>query len=127
MITATYDGAERQFEIDAQYVGYFENAIGRSLYGILKAITEGQWTFADVAAVVSFGLHGPSEVEKIAAKAYRQARLHGFSYGQTGIVPRKDVLAVLERDGHGNYAELAADILADAIFRKKAAEGNEAA
>lgn len=120
MITAHFDGAERQFEIDARYVAYFENAIGRSLYGILRGITEGRWTFADVAAVVSFGLHGPSEVEKIAARAYRQARLHGFSYGQTGHAPRKDVLTVLERDGHGNFAELAADILADAIFRQKA-------
>lgn len=121
MIQATFDGAERQFEIDGKFVAYFEGAMGRSLYGILKALTEGQWTFHDIASVVSFALHGPNEAEKIAAAAQRQAFKYGMGMASAGYGPRADVLAVLERDGHGNHAELAANILTDAIFRQKAA------
>lgn len=120
MITATFDGAERQFNIDGRYVAYFEAAIGQSLYAILKAITEGQWTFRDIAAVISFAMHGPNEVERISATAFRQAAKYGMPMQPAHLAPRPDVVAVLEREGHGNFAELAANILTDAIFRDKA-------
>ncbi len=34
MISATFDGAERQFNIEGKHLPYLESAMGRSLFGI---------------------------------------------------------------------------------------------
>lgn len=115
MITAEFDGAERQFRIRRDHVPYLERAMGRPLYAILRDFTAGEWRFDDVAAIVSFALHGPAPSDRQAMAFARQAAKYGISL-PASYTPHFGVVAVLERDGHGNYASLAADILTDAIF-----------
>lgn len=116
-ITATFDGAEREFGVDRQYFPILEGGLGRSAYAALKDFTGGQWTFSDVALVISFALHGPTADERQRLAMVRQAASFGIvPAGLIGHAPRRDVVAVLIRDGHGAYADLAAEILADAIF-----------
>lgn len=114
---ATFNEQEREFHIDRAHVPYIEHSLGRSLYSVLRDFTEGRWTFDDVAAVVSFALHGPGREDKQAIAFAAQARKAGFPihYG-TQYRPHPDVIATLQRDGHGNYAPLAADVLTFTIF-----------
>lgn len=120
-ITATFDGKECQFGIDRQYFPILEGSLGRSAYATLKSFTGGQWTFQDVALVISFALHGPTADERQRLAMVRQAASFGIvPAGLIGHAPRRDVVAVLIRDGHGAYADLAAEILADAIFGEAA-------
>lgn len=119
--TANFDGAEREFGIDRQYFPILEGGLGRSAYATLKDFTAGRWTFDDVALVISFALHGPTADERQRLAMMRQAASFGMvPAGLIGHAPRRDVVAVLIRDGHGTYADLAAEILADAIFGEAA-------
>ena len=117
MITATFDGAEREFDIPREFVPYLEKSMGRGIYATLQTFIEGAWTFDDVAAVVSFALYGPHKADRQTFATAKMARKYGipiqFDYAYR---PHPDVVSVLERDGHGNYAGLAADILSDAVF-----------
>ncbi|MBN7759986.1 gene transfer agent family protein [Nitratireductor aquibiodomus] len=115
MISATFDGAEREFRIRREHVPYLERAMGRPLYAILRDFTAGEWRFDDVAAIVSFALHGPAPSDRQAMAFARQAAHYGVTL-RASYAPHRNVVAVLERDGHGNFASLAADILTDTIF-----------
>jgi len=116
-ITAQFDGAARQFEIKRENVPFLEHSLGRSLYAVLRDFTEGRWTFVDTAAVISFALHGPSRDDKLAINLARQAARCGMPAEYASrYKPHPNVVAVLEREGHGNFAPLAADILTEAVF-----------
>lgn len=124
-ITARFDGRECKFHIARNHIPYLEASLGRGLYDVLRDFTDGKWTFRDVAMVVSFALHGPDEVDKVAITSGLQAiRLRlplsavgtASGFGPASHRPSADVVAILERDGHGNYASLAADILTYTIF-----------
>lgn len=116
-ITREFDGKERSFEIKREHIPYFESAVG-SLYLKLQKMTGGELLFSDVAAVISFALHGPSQTELVLIGSAKQAAKHGLpsAFGIGSYVPNSDVVAVLEREGHGNFAPLAADILSATLF-----------
>lgn len=122
---ATFNGAEHEFHIARQHVSYLESSLGRGLYAVLKDFTEDRWTFGDVAMVVSFALHGPAPEDKLAINTGLQTLRLGMSPSAVGTTsnlygrsyrPHPDVIALLERDGHGNFAPLAADVLTHTIF-----------
>lgn len=114
---ATFNDQEHEFHIDRAHIPYLEHSLGRSLYAVLRDFTEGRWTFDDVASVVSFALHGPGREEKQAIAFAEHGRAAGFPvhYG-TRYSPHRDVIATLQREGHGNFAPLAADVLTFTIF-----------
>lgn len=122
-ITATFDGAERQFGIDRQFFPILEGSMGRSAYAVLKDFTGGRWTFSDVALVISFALYGPSAGDRQRFRMAIDATRFGMPFVGVGYAAHPDVLKVLARDGHGTYADLAAEILADAIFGETADAG----
>ncbi len=128
---ATFDGAEHEFRIDRKYVPYLESSLGRSMYDCLKSFTDGRWTFSDIAKVVSFAMHGPSREDRFVISSTLQALRLGMPTHAVGsetphfvrsYVAHPGVIAVLERDGHGNYADLAANILTVTIFGDDALE-----
>lgn len=119
-INAEFDGAEREFGIDRQYLPILEGSLGRSAYATLKSFTGGQWTFNDVALVLSFALHGPTPADKSRYRMAIDATRFGMPFVGVGYAAHPDVVKVLTRDGHGTYADLAAEILADAIFGETA-------
>lgn len=120
---AAYNGEDREFNIAREHVSYLEHSLGRGLFSVLQDFTAGRWTFRDVATVISFALHGPSRDDKLMIGLARQAMKVGMreSYGSV-YRPHPDVIAVLERDGHGTHADLAANILTVAIFGDDALE-----
>jgi hypothetical protein len=123
MITANFDGAERDFHIDREHVPFLEHSLRRGLYAVLRDAVNGHWTFDDVATVMSFALHGPSRDDRAVISVARQAAKMGFPIGYSvRYRPHPRVVEVLERDGHGNYAELMADILSEAVFGEQAVE-----
>lgn len=126
-IKAQFDGQEREFTVERKYIPILESALGRGAYAVLKDFTEGNWRFNDVAAVISFALHGPTANERMALQLARSAAMYGMPAHVYTSPPASDVLAVLQRDGHGNYASLAADILTAAIFGETQAEPADAA
>jgi hypothetical protein len=115
-IKSTFDGAEREFGIDRRYFPILEGGLGRSAYAALKDFTGGRWQFNDVAVVLSVALHGPSQAEKQRLNMLQDAARFGMPPIPVGHTPHPDVVRVLQETGHGNYAELAAEILAAAIF-----------
>lgn len=118
-IKATFDGKEREFKIDPKHVAMFEGVLGRSMFAVLKEFTAGEWRFNDLALVLSFALYGPTaDLRRIDDMAKQALRL-GMPYsGIFPYVPHPDVTKLLQDDGHGNYADLAAVILSEAIFRE---------
>lgn len=125
-IQRDFDGAERAFEIKRAHLPFFERAVG-PLYPMLRRFTAGEFSFEDVAAVVSFGLHGPSPADNSAIHFLRQAAKFGMPAGSAvSYRPHPAVVAVLERDGHGNHAALAADILTAAVFGEKGGDDGSA-
>lgn len=116
-----FDGAERNFHILPEHVVIFEAVIGRSAYALFKEITGGQWRFDDLATLLSFALYGPTkELKRTHSMATRAVEL-GMGYG--GIwpyTPHSTVTKHLQEAGHGNFAELAAAILTETIFRGSA-------
>lgn len=126
MITATFDGAEREFGIKREHVPFFEAGMRCSVYSLLRRLTDGNWLFDDVARVISFALHGPWPPDLANMKFARHAANCGIHNSiSINVAPRPDVLAVLHRDGHGNFASLAADILTDCIFGEVGDAGAE--
>ncbi|MEP7457073.1 hypothetical protein [Phyllobacterium sp. SB3] len=125
-ITSLYDGEHREFEIKREFVPYIEQSLGRSLYAVLKDFTNGHWTYPDVAQVISFALKGPSVTDRQTIGYARQAAKFGFAHPPFHYKPHPDVIAVLERDGHGNFADLAAEILTIAVFGDKESVDGEA-
>lgn len=123
-ITALYDGEQREFDIPRQYVPYIEQSLGRSLYAVLKDFTNGHWTYPDVAQVVSFALLGPSVMDRQLISFARSAAKHGMPHPPFRYKPHPEVTAIFERDGYGNFADLAAEILTVAVFGDKE-EGND--
>lgn len=119
-ITHKFDGAERQFGVDRQYFPILEGSLGRSAYATLKSFTGGQWTFNDVALVISFALHGPTASDRQRFRMATDATRFGMPAIPVGYAAHPDVVKVLARDGHGKYADIAAEILADAIFGETA-------
>ena len=115
-LTAEFDGKERQFEIRREHMPFLEMSLGRPAYSVLQDFTKGDWRFDDIAQLLSFGLHGPSAEDRTLFRIIRQGAKFGAPIVAWRHNPRKDVIAVLHRDGHGNYAPLAADILSMAIF-----------
>ena len=122
---ATFNGTESEFHIARKNINYLESSLGRGLYDVLKDFTDGKWTFRDVAMVVSFALHGPNKADKLVIDNALQAIRLGLGTAAVGTAlghfarsysPHPGVIEVLERDGHGNYAGLAADILTYTIF-----------
>lgn len=122
-IKAEFDGAERQFGVDRQYFPILEGSLGRSAYATLKSFTGGQWTFNDVALVLSFALHGPTPADRSRYRMAIDATRFGMPFVGVGYAAHPDVVKVLTRDGHGTYADLAAEILADAIFGETEDDG----
>lgn len=117
-IKATFDGKEREFKIDPKHVAMFEGVLGRSLFAVLKEFTAGEWRFNDLALVLSFAQYGPTaDLRRIDDMAKQALRL-GMPYsGIFPYVPHPAVINHLQEAGHGNYADLAADILSEAVFR----------
>lgn len=119
MITASFGGTDRQFAIHTKSAGIFEMAMGRSLYAILKEFTDGRWTFENIARVLSFALYGPSKNTTMFYSFATQAAADGMPMPHIAPhQPHPDVVKVLQDEGHGNYANLAAEILEAVIFGK---------
>lgn len=118
-IKSMFGGTERVFEIKPASVPMLEAAMGRSLYAVLKSFTAGNWTFDDVAAVISFALHGPPKEMRQLWSLGLQAAVHGLAGPPLRYSPHPEVIATLQAEGHGNFAELAAEILTTAIFGER--------
>lgn len=116
VIKAVYDGAEREFQIKREHVQFLEASMGRPLFATLKVITSGNWLFEDILTILSFALLGPTEFNRSAI--HGQAK-YGMKVPYSSYQPHPAVRAVLIRDGHGNYAELVADLLTQTIFGDK--------
>jgi hypothetical protein len=118
---AIFDNQERDFHINREDIPFLEHSLGRGLYAVLKDAVNGEWTFQDVAAVISYALHGPAKDDRSVISLARTAARMGFAmrFSRT-YRPHPDVVAMLERDGHGNYAELMADVLSEAVFGETA-------
>lgn len=115
-IKSMFGGADRVFEIRPANVPMLEAAMGRSLYAVLKSFTSGNWTFDDVARVLSFALHGPQkEMRQLWGMATQATKL-GIAGPPLRYSPHPEVVATLQELGHGNFAELAAKILTAAVF-----------
>ncbi len=120
---AEFNGEEREFNIKREHAGFLEHSLRRGLYAVLKDATEGNWLFSDVATVISYALHGPGPNDLTVISMARQSARMGFPIGYSvRYRPHPDVVAVLEREGHGNYAGLMADILTEVIFGDAASE-----
>ncbi len=118
-IKATFDGKERDFKIEPKHVAMFEGVLGRSLFAVLKEFTAGHWRLHDLAVVLSFALYGPTADLRMRDDMARQALKYGTPYsGIFPYVPHPAVINHLQEAGHGNYADLAAEILSEAIFRE---------
>jgi hypothetical protein len=126
---ANFNNQEAEFNIRREHVPYLEHSLGRGLYSVLKDATEGQWTFNDIATVVSFALHGPGHDDRTVIGIARSAARMGFPAPYSiRYRPHPDVVATLEKEGHGNFAGLMADILTEVIFGETPASdsyGNE--
>lgn len=122
-IKSQFDGKEREFGIAPEHVDFIEGAWGLSLYAMLKRFTAGEWAFADVANVLSFALHGPRDSDRMALSLRRAALRMGIAPPVFPYPPADDVIAVLQRDGHGTYAELATAILSSAVFGDGGSDG----
>lgn len=123
MITASFGGTDRQFAIHPKSAGMFEVAMGRSLYAILREFTDGRWTLESIARVLSFALHGPPKDTAMFYGFATRAAAEGMPMPPSiPYRPHPEVVQVLQDEGHGNYANLAAEILEAAIFGKGAAE-----
>lgn len=119
MITAPFGGADRQFCIHTKSAGIFEMAMGRSLYAVLREFTDGRWTFESIARVLSFALYGPPKDTAMFFGFAARAAADGMPMPPSiPYRPHPDVVKVLQDEGHGNYANLAAEILEAAIFGK---------
>ena len=115
-IKKEFGGAERTFEIKPASVPMFEAAMGKSLYALIRSFTSGDWRFDDVARVLSFALHGPPvEMRRQWGMVLQAAKL-GVVMPSLPFVAERDVIETLQADGHGNHAELAAEILTAAVF-----------
>jgi len=120
---ATFNGTEKDFDIRPDIVGLFEATLpGGSAYAMLKKFTDGTWSAADVAHVLSFALHGPSKEARQVWDLVRAARRHGLPQPPLSYAPHPDVVAAVSVEGAGNYAGLAADILTAVLFRSTAPE-----
>ncbi len=109
-LIAEFNGEQIQLEIKRKWTPLLEATIG-SAYATLKRFMDGEWTAREITVVISLAKHGPDRVGKLA--------LDGMRYGMPVACPyhaHPDVVAVIERDGHGNYADLAAQILEELIF-----------
>jgi hypothetical protein len=116
-LKATFNNQERDFNIKREHVPYLEHSLGRGLYAVLKDTTEGNWTFNDVAMVLSFALHGPGPDDRTVIGIARSAARMGFPAAYSiRYRPHPDVVAVLEAEGHGNFAGIMADVLTETIF-----------
>lgn len=97
--------------INRKYVPILEHSLQRPLFATLRAFAAGFWSFDEVAKIISFAIHGPGEMN---------VQLHGMEkiMGHTSIgkyQPEADVLEILIRDGHGQYAPIAAELIAEAL------------
>lgn len=90
--------------------------MGRSLFSTLKVVTSGNWLFEDVLNILSFALHGPDKLNRQSIYGLKQ---FGMKVPIGTYRPHPAVRAVLMREGHGNYAELVAEILTETIFGEK--------
>lgn len=123
-IKSQFDGAEREFKIDPKQVALFEGVLGRSLFAVLKEFTAGHWQFNDLATVLSFALHGPTPLIRNLENMHRRAADLGIQSAHTyPYPPHPAVIKHLQEAGHGNYADLAAAILSEAIFRGATPDG----
>jgi len=120
-IKAKFDGAEREFHIKDPHL--FEATLpGGSAYAMLKKFTDGQWSAIEVAHILSFALHGPSREARLAWSFTQAARRHGLPGTTVPYVPHPEVVAAVDRDGPGNVAPIAVDILTEIVFREVPAD-----
>ncbi|MBU2483897.1 MAG: gene transfer agent family protein [Alphaproteobacteria bacterium] len=115
-IVREFGGTERTFEIKPASVPMFEAAIGKSLYALIRSFTAGDWRFDDVAKVISFAGHGPTTDMRRQWGMVLQAAKMGLAMPPLPYCAHPEVVDILTKDGHGNYAELAAEILTAAVF-----------
>lgn len=116
-IKSQFNGAEREFRIDRKNVSMLEGVLGRSLFAVLKEFTAGHWRFDDLAVVLSFGLYGPPADLRQVDNMNKQAAKHGIhTAGIYPYSPHPDVVKHMQDVGHGNFADLGAEILSAAIF-----------
>jgi len=122
-LRANFDGSDVDFIVSD--IQLFEATLPiRSAYALLKRFTDGQWSAADIAHVLSFALHGPSKEATFAWRFQRDAARHGMpSPTRVPYVAHPDVARIVNA-APGDYAELAASILTEALFGK---EANDAA
>lgn len=127
-IIAEFDGAPRTFEITPENTPIFEACLPEgSAYALLKVFSAGLWTAGDVATVLSFALHGPSPATRQAWAMDRQMAKFGRAPGRVRLTfnPNSDVVDAVSRDGPGNLADLAVEILSNVIFRGKQKESSD--
>lgn len=115
-IIREFGGAERTFEIKPASVPMFEAAVGKSLYALIRSFTSGDWRFDDVARVLSFAMHGPNVDMRRNWGMVLQAAKLGVAMPSLPYTAHPQIVDVLQADGHGNHAELAAEILTAAVF-----------
>jgi hypothetical protein len=121
MISATFDGAEREFHVKSEYVGLFERALPcGSIYGTLKRFTDGTWTADDVIATLSFALHGPSHEVSIIWRSGLAGQRYGMAMPHVSVPINRRVSDVVMAEGHGNFSGLASEILTDVLLREQA-------
>src|SRR3546814_48202 len=76
---ANFNGQEADFTIRPDQVSLFEATLpGGSAVALLRKFTDGNWSAADVAHVLSFALHGPSREARLAWEFARTSRRYGL-------------------------------------------------
>ena len=124
-IVREFGGTERTFEIKPASVPMFEAAIGKSLYALIRSFTSGDWRFDDVAKVISFALHGPSGPMRQRWEMATYGAKIGVPVPPAPYSAHPEVIDILTKDGHGNHAELAAEILTAAVFGDEPEGGDD--
>lgn len=123
-ITREYNGEEKTFTV-ADPLLFEVLTPTRSAYAYLQKFTSGHWSTHDVAFVISYALHGPTQKILQFWPIYKHMAKHtgwGGALAQTGsYLPHPDVVRIVS-EAPGNFAPIAVDILTELVFGKGASQ-----
>ncbi|UOK70438.1 gene transfer agent family protein [Ancylobacter polymorphus] len=109
-ISATISGHEHRLTVRRDSLSILDAVLGGSAYAVLKKFEAGTWSTNDVELVLSFALHGPTPMERIIAK------LGAPQPTGERRATAPEIAAAINRNGPGQYADLAALTLSAALF-----------
>jgi hypothetical protein len=107
-IRATISGHEHRLTVRRDSLSILDAVLGGSAYAVLKKFEAGTWSTNEVELVLSFALHGPTPLERLTA------RLGASAVERRATAP--EIAAAINRNGPGQYADLAAFVLSAALF-----------